>query len=48
LLAHLGGLARSTTRIGGATFDKISKPTGDQQRAFDLIGAPIPLAISLK
>jgi hypothetical protein len=48
LLAHLGGLARVTIRIGGATFEKISKPTRDQLRAFDLIGVPVPLAISFR
>jgi hypothetical protein len=48
LLAHLATLTRATIRIGSTTFDKISEPTPDQQRAFDLIGAPIPLAITLK
>jgi hypothetical protein len=48
LLTHLGGLTRATIRLGGTTFDKISEPTPEQQRAFDLIGAPIPLTITLR
>jgi hypothetical protein len=48
LLAHLGTLTRTTIRIGEITFDKISDPTPVQQRAFELIGAPIPLTLTLK
>ena len=43
LLGHLATLTRSTIRLGDITFEKISDPTPAQRRAFDLIGAPIPL-----
>ena len=48
LLTHLATLTRSTIRLGDVTFDKISDPTPAQRRAFDLIGVPIPLTLSLK
>jgi hypothetical protein len=48
LLGHLATLTRSTIRLGGITFDKISDPTHAQRRAFDLIGTPIPLTLTLK
>jgi hypothetical protein len=48
LLAHLAGLTRATIHIGGITFDKLSQPTPVQQHAFDLIGVPIPLTLTLK
>jgi hypothetical protein len=46
LLDHLGTLTRNTITIGDRTFDKISTPTATQHRAFDLLGAPIPLTIT--
>jgi hypothetical protein len=46
LLEHLGTLTRNTITIGDRTFDKISTPTETQNRAFDLLGAPIPLTIT--
>ncbi len=48
LIDNLATLTRSTIAIGGASFDKISDPTPAQRRAFDLIGAPIPLTLTLK
>ena len=48
LIGHLATLTRSTISIGGTTFEKISDPTPAQRRAFDLIGAPIPLTLTLK
>ena len=45
LLEHLGTLTRSTITIGDRAFDKISTPTETQQRAFNLLGAPIPLSL---
>ena len=48
LLDHLATLTRSTIAIGGTSFEKISDPTPAQRRAFDLIGAPIPLTLTLK
>jgi hypothetical protein len=46
LLEHLGTLTRSTITISDRTFDKISTPTETQQRAFNLLGAPIPLILA--
>jgi hypothetical protein len=46
LLDHLATLTRNTITVGDRTFDKISTPTADQQRAFDLLGAPIPLTLT--
>ena len=48
LLDHLATLTRSTIRLGDTTFEKISDPTPAQRRAFDLIGTPIPLTLTLK
>ena len=45
LLDHLATLTRNTITLGGATFDKITTPTTTQRRAFELIGAPIPLSL---
>jgi hypothetical protein len=45
LLDHLATLTRNTITIGDRTFDKITTPTETQQRAFDLLGATIPLTI---
>jgi hypothetical protein len=46
LLDHLATLTRNTITIGDRTFDKISTPTTEQQRAFDLLGVPIPLTVT--
>lgn len=46
LLEHLATLTRNTITIGDRTFDKISTPTQTQQRAFTLLGAPIPLSLA--
>jgi hypothetical protein len=48
LLDHMAALTRSTIDFSGHTFDKLSDPTTIQRHAFDLIGAPIPLTLSLK
>jgi hypothetical protein len=48
LLDHLATLTRSTIQVSGHTFEKISDPTPGQRRAFDLIGASIPLTLTLK
>lgn len=45
LLEHLATLTRNTITLGHTTFDKITDPTPTQQRAFKLIGAPIPLTL---
>jgi hypothetical protein len=41
-----GTLTRNTITIGDRTFDKISTPTETQQRAFNLLGAPILLSLA--
>jgi hypothetical protein len=48
LLAHLAFLTRASITIGCTSFEKISDPTPAQRRAFDLIGASIPLTLALK
>jgi Transposase DDE domain len=45
LLAHLATLTRNDLRYGQATIPALAEPTPDQRRAFDLIGAPIPLTL---
>lgn len=46
LLDHLATLTCDTIRIAGQPVDKLTTPTPDQRRAFDLIGAPIPLTLT--
>jgi hypothetical protein len=48
LLDHLATLTRDRIRYHGTNveIDKLTDPTPDQRRAFDLIGAPIPLTIA--
>ena len=48
LLDHLATLTRDTIRIAGQAVDKLTIATPDQQRAFDLIGAPIPLTLTTR
>jgi hypothetical protein len=43
---HLATLTRDTIRIAGQAVDKLAVATPDQRRAFDLIGAPIPLTLT--
>ena len=47
LLEHLATLPRNQVRFTGATADvpMLTEPTSAQREAFDLIGAPIPLAL---
>jgi hypothetical protein len=45
LLEHMATLTRNTITLGQVTFDKITLPTPTQQRAFELIGTPIPLTL---
>jgi hypothetical protein len=46
LLEHMATLTRNTITLGHATFDKITLPTPTQRRAFELLGAPIPLTLT--
>ncbi|MCL5942490.1 MAG: IS1634 family transposase [Actinobacteria bacterium] len=46
LLAHLATLTRNTIALpaqGGITFERLTEPTPLQRRAFELLGASIPL-----
>jgi transposase len=45
-LPHLATLTRNTIDHGGHTFDKITTPTPTQERAFQLLGTPIPLSLT--
>jgi hypothetical protein len=46
LLAHLSTLDRQTITFAGQAIEKLTTPTPIQRRAFELLGAPVPLAIS--
>jgi hypothetical protein len=46
LLAHLSTLDRQTITFAGQAIEKPTTPTPIQRRAFELLGAPVPLAIS--
>jgi DDE family transposase len=47
LLDHLATLTRNDLRYGQVTIPALAEPTPTQRRAFDLIGAPIPLTLSM-
>jgi DDE family transposase len=44
LIAHLGQLTRNTISFARQRFDNIANPTPAQRRAYELLGASIPLA----
>jgi hypothetical protein len=48
LLGHLATLTRNQVRFAGtqATIPMLAEPTSAQRQAFELIGAPIPLALT--
>jgi hypothetical protein len=46
LLAHLATLDRQTITFAGRHIQKLTTPTPVQHRAFELLGATVPLAIS--
>ena len=46
LLAHLATLDRQTITFAGQKIQKLTTPTPVQHRAFELLGAAVPLAIS--
>jgi Transposase DDE domain len=46
LIDHLATLTRDTIIVSGQSVDKLTAPTPTQRRAFDLIGAPIPLTLT--
>ena len=45
LLAHLATLTRNTVSFNGRRLEKLSAPTPEQRRVFDLLGKPIPLRL---
>jgi DDE family transposase len=45
VLEHMATLTRNTITLDQVTFDKITVATPTQRRAFDLIGAPVPLTL---
>jgi Transposase DDE domain len=46
IIDHLATLTRNDLRYGQAVIPTLTEPTPDQRRAFDLIGAPIPLTLN--
>jgi hypothetical protein len=47
IIDHLATLTRNDLRYGQATIPALAEPTPGQRRAFDLIGASIPLTLSI-
>ena len=45
LVAHLATLTRNTVSFAGRRLEKLSTPTPEQRRVFDLLGKPIPLRL---
>jgi hypothetical protein len=45
LLGHLATLDRQTISFAGQKIEKLTTPTPVQARAFELLGAPVPLAL---
>jgi hypothetical protein len=45
LVAHLATLTRNTVSFNGRRLEKLSAPTPEQRRVFDLLGKPIPLRL---
>ncbi len=45
LLSHLSTLDRQAITFGGQTISKLTEPTPVQRRAFELLGAPVPLTL---
>jgi len=46
LLSHMSTLSRQTISFSGQKIDKLTTPTPVQRRAFELLGAPVPLALT--
>jgi Transposase DDE domain len=45
LLSHLSTLDRQTITFSGQRIEKLTNPTPVQRRAFELLGAPVPLTL---
>lgn len=46
LIEHLGTLTRQVINFNGQQFEKITKPTREQERVFELLGTPIPVRLT--
>ena len=46
LLGHLATLSRQTINFNGQRIEKITLPTSVQARAFELLGRPVPVALT--
>jgi len=47
LIAHLATLTRNTASFAGQRLEKLSAPTPEQRRVFELLGKPIPLRLDV-
>ena len=45
LVAHLATLTRNTVSFAERRLEKLSAPTPEQRRVFELLGKPIPLRL---
>ena len=45
LISHLATLTRNTVSFNGQRLEKLSTPTPEQRRVFDLLGTPVPLRL---
>ena len=45
LVAHLATLTRNSVSFAGKRLEKLTTPTPEQRRVFDLLGKPIPLSL---
>jgi hypothetical protein len=48
VMDHLATLTRNDLRTRPATVPVLAEPTPSQRRAFELLGSPIPLTITLR
>ncbi len=46
LIEHLGTLTRQVINFSGQRFEKITNPTPEQARAFELLGAAVPVRLT--
>jgi len=45
LISHLATLTRNTISFNGRRLEKLSTPTPEQRRVYELLGKPIPLRL---
>jgi len=46
LIEHLGTLTRQVINFSGQHFEKITNPTPEQERVFELLGAAVPVRLT--